>query len=176
MVLELAARAGRFGIVPEFSFVLGTPSNDVSGSIDSDIAYIRRIKEINSRSEIVIYVYSPVSYDDASLLSEARVRGFSFPTRLEDWLRPEWRDFDLRKAPKTPWLRPEDIRKIRNFEWVLNARYPTVSDLGLRPWQASVMKMLGAWRYRTRFYAAPYEIRLAANRLFGYRQPEVEGF
>lgn len=176
VVVDLARRARAFGIVPEFSFVLGTPSDDVSAAIDRDIRYIRKIKETNPDSEIVIYVYSPVSYDDAPLLDRAKAQGFRFPARLEDWLGTEWQEHDLRKSPRAPWLSAEDLRKIRNFEWVLNARYPTVSDMGLRPWQASVMKALGAWRYTAQFYSAPYEIRVVANKLFRYRQPEVEGF
>ena len=63
-----------------------------------------------------------------------------------------------------------------NFERVLNARFPTVSDIKLKRWQTATLKTLGAWRYKLGFYAAPWEIRLVANRLFHYRQPEIEGF
>jgi hypothetical protein len=35
----------------------------------------------------------------------------------------------MRKNPLTPWLTPEMIDKIRNFETVLNGYYPTVSDI-----------------------------------------------
>ena len=176
MVLALAERARQFGVVPEFSFVLGTPSDDIDAGIDADIRYIRMLKSIHPGAEIIIYVYSPVFFDDADLMAEARSRGFRFPERLEDWMRPEWREFDLRKNPATPWLTPAIIRKIRNFEWVLNARYPTASDIKLRAWQITALKTLGAWRYVARFYNAPYEIRFVANRLFRYRQPEIEGF
>jgi radical SAM superfamily enzyme YgiQ (UPF0313 family) len=175
-VLELAARFAQFDIVPEFSFVLGTPADDVDAQIARDIRFIRRIKEINPRSEIVIYVYSPVSFDDAALLQEARQRGFEFPQRLLDWLKPEWASFDLRKSPTTPWLNTRHIEQIRNFERVLNARYPTMSDIRLKAWQTRVLKTLGAWRYRLGVYGAPYEIRFVANRWFKYRQPEIEGF
>jgi hypothetical protein len=63
-----------------------------------------------------------------------------------------------------------------NFERVLNARFPTVSDIKLRRWQTAMLKTLGTWRYKLGFYRAPWEIRLVANRLFRYRQPEIEGF
>jgi radical SAM superfamily enzyme YgiQ (UPF0313 family) len=176
MIFELAARAKKFDIIPEFSFVLGTPSGDVGPQIERDIRYIRRIKEINPRSEIVIYVFSPVFFDDADLLQKSREFGFEFPKRLEDWLQPQWTQFDLRKQPLTPWLKPHDIEQIFNFERVLNARFPTVSDIKLKRWQTQILKTLGAWRYRLGFYVAPWEIRFVANRLFRYRQPEIEGF
>jgi radical SAM superfamily enzyme YgiQ (UPF0313 family) len=176
MVLDLARRMKQFDIVPEFSFVLGAPSDDVGRDIDRDIRYIRRIKEINPRSEIIIYLYSPVSFEDAPLFQRARRHGFAFPQTLTDWLKPEWTEFDLRKNPRTPWLKAEHVDRILNFERVLNARFPTVSDIKLRAWQIAVLKTLGAWRYRTGFYKAPYEIRFVANKWFKYRQPEIEGF
>ena len=176
MVLSLAERMKKFGIIPEFSFVLGAPSDNVSRDIDRDIQYIRRIKEVNPASEIIIYVYSPVSFEDAPLFQKAREHGFKFPEQLTDWLKPEWSNFDLRKDPGTPWLKREHIDRIMNFERVLNARYPTVSDIKLKAWQVATLKALGSWRYVTKFYDAPYEIRFVANRLFKYRQPEIEGF
>jgi len=175
-VLHLAGRMKEFGIVPEFSFVLGTPCDDVDEQIERDIRYIRRIKAINPKSEIVIYIYSPVAFDDAELLQQARDRGFAFPKKLIDWLDPVWQNFDLRKNPQTPWLAPRHVERIMNFERVLNARFPTISDIKLKRWQTTILKTLGAWRYRLGFYAAPWEIRLVANRLFRYRQPEIEGF
>ena len=175
-VLRLAERAEQFDIVPEFSFVLGTPSEDVDSQIERDIRYIRSIKRINPRSEIVIYIYSPVHFDDARLLEQARRFGFDFPKRLTDWLDPVWQSFDLRKNPHTPWLQARHVERIMNFERVLNARFPTIADIKLKRWQSAILKTLGAWRYRLRFYSAPWEIRLIANRLFHYRQPEIEGF
>ena len=41
------------------------------------------------------------------------------------------------------------------FERVLNARFPTVSDIKLKAWQTGILKTLGAWRYKFRFYSAP---------------------
>jgi radical SAM superfamily enzyme YgiQ (UPF0313 family) len=176
MVLDLTHRMKQFGIIPEFSFVLGAPSGNVGRDIERDIQYIRRIKEINPGSEIIIYVYSPVAFEDASLFQKAREYGFKFPEKLIDWLDPAWSNFDLRKDPRTPWLKKEYIDRIMDFERVLNARYPTISDIRLKSWQVATLKALGSWRYLTRFYKAPYEIRFVANRLFRYRQPEIEGF
>jgi anaerobic magnesium-protoporphyrin IX monomethyl ester cyclase len=176
MVLALAERMKGFGIIPEFSFVLGAPSADVATDIERDIAYIRRIKAVNPATEIIIYVYSPVSFQDAPLFQKSREYGFTFPEKLTDWLKPEWSNFDLRRDPKTPWLKQRHVDRIMNFERVLNARYPTISDIRLKSWQVATLKILGSWRYFAQVYRAPYEIRFVANRLFRYRQPEVEGF
>jgi anaerobic magnesium-protoporphyrin IX monomethyl ester cyclase len=175
-VLELCERSRRFGIVPELSFVFGVPSDDVAGDVERDLAFIRECKRIDPAAEIVFYIYSPVHFESATLFREATRLGFRFPERLEDWLLPEWQDFDLRRTAATPWISDDVVRRVREFEQVLSARYPTVSDLRLTPARRRVLRALGAWRYRFGVYRRPYELRLVANRLFKYRRPEAEGF
>jgi anaerobic magnesium-protoporphyrin IX monomethyl ester cyclase len=174
-IVEVVQKMRRYDIVPECSFVLGTPSDDVSASIDRDIAFIRRLKQINPEAEIVIYVYTPIPLDGDSLYETVTATGFAYPSTLEDWTRPEWVSFDLRRNPLTPWLKPGYIRRIRSFEAVLNARYPTNADIKLKPYQIALMKLAGAWRYATKFYYLPYEIKLL-QRAVRYRQPEIQGF
>jgi hypothetical protein len=38
-----------------------------------------------------------------------------------------------------------------------------------------VLRALGSWRYHTRTYAAPWELR-AYHKLVGYQRPEITGF
>ena len=102
--------------------------------------------------------------------------GFSFPKKLEDWLDPAWENFDLRKNPLTPWLTPRVTGKIRNFETVLNAYYPTVSDIKLSGRQRRAIRMAASWRYQLGLYGFPYELKALQRFWLKYRQPEVEGF
>lgn len=177
-ILRFAARLKQFDIIPEYSFVLGTPANtdkEVSDQIDSDIAFIKKVKKVNPKTEIIIYTYSPVPTEGSEMFEKVKSSGFKFPKKLEDWISPEWENFDLRKNPLTPWLKPYMIDKIKNFESVLNAYYPTVSDIKLNRRRTSLLKLAGAWRYKLNFYTLPKEIRLLQV-LFKYRQPEKEGF
>ena len=174
-VLDLAERLKKYGIVPEFSFVLGSPSDNVDKSIDTDIEFIKKVKRINPEAEIIIYIYSPVNYEDSEMSLASKMKGFEYPGTLEEWTSDEWKNFDLRKKTMTPWLKPHHISKIRNFEKVLNAYYPTVSDLKIKGWKKDLLRKLGSWRYSSSFYDAPYEVRLAMK-LLRYRQPETEGF
>ncbi|MBM2840936.1 MAG: radical protein, partial [Bacteroidetes bacterium] len=174
-VLDLAARLKHVGIVPEFSFVLGSPSDDIEADIDRDIAFIRKVKEINPSSEIILYMYAPVVFEDSELSRLSKEHGFEFPRTLEDWMKPEWQKFDLRKTPVIPWLKPHHYEKIRSFERVLNGYYPTVTDVKLTKFRQSVLRTVSSWRYRSGTYTFPLEIR-ALLRLFRYRQPELEGF
>lgn len=177
-IVRFAARLRKFGIIPEYSFVLGTPADteeQVNAQIDADIAFIRRIKEVNPDTEIIIYTYSPVPVEGSDMYEQVKKSGFRFPERLEDWISPEWENFDLRKNPLTPWLKPYMVDKIRDFESVLNAYYPTVSDIRLNKRKRKVLRFLSSWRYGMKFYARPKELR-ALQVLWKYRQPEKEGF
>lgn len=171
--LELAARLGTLGIVPEFSFVVGNPP-DPEADIDVTLEFIRRLKAVNPATEIVLYIYTPVPHD-GTLYDEARAMGFRFPDTLDGWLRGDWQDFSLRRDPHTPWLAPRVQSKVRGFERVLNAWYPTTTDTRLHGPRRAVLRALGSWRYYLRAYRWPLELR-AFQRLVGYQRPETTGF
>lgn len=178
-IKKFAARMRKFDIIPEYSFVLGLPAETpekVMQQIDEDIHFIKTIKEINPDTEIIIYVYSPVPTEGSELYNEVIKSGFRFPENLEDWLDPQWANFDLRKNPLTPWLTPEMVNKILNFETVINAQYPTVSDYKLTTFQKKIMRLLSSLRYKKDFYNFPYELKALQKFWLKYRRPEVEGF
>ncbi|HTB30696.1 MAG TPA: radical SAM protein [Bacteroidia bacterium] len=178
-IISFAKRLRKFGIVPEYSFVMGTPAETpekVMELIDKDIAFLYKVKEANPDTEIIIYVYSPVPTEGSELFKDVLNTGFRFPEKLEDWLNPEWEKFDLHKNPLTPWLTSEMVTKIKNFETVLNGYYPTVSDIKLSSFQRKFMHTISAWRYKSGFYHYPYVIKAFQKYWLRYRQPEIEGF
>lgn len=120
-------------------------------------------------------MYSPVPTEGSDLYKKVLASGFHFPWNLEDWISPHWENFDLRKNPLTPWLTPEMVDKIKDFETVLNSYYPTVSDIRLTGFKRSIMRNLSAIRYKTGLYWKPYELKVL-QLLWKYRQPEIEGF
>ena len=145
----------RFDIIPEYSFVLGTPADtpeQAMKQIEQDIAFIKEIKTINPKTEIIIYVYSPVPTEGSEMYNKVLETGFRFPEKLEDWISPHWENFDLRKNPLTPWLTPEMIDKIKDFETVLNGYYPTVSDVRLSKFKKKYSHTLSSFRYKTGIY------------------------
>jgi radical SAM superfamily enzyme YgiQ (UPF0313 family) len=177
-IARFAERMKKFDIIPEYSFVLGTPGatqEAVMEQIDFDIDFIKKIKAINPDTEIIIYTYSPVPAEGSELYKQVLANGFSFPQKLEDWINPHWEKFDLRKNPLTPWLTPEMIDKIRNFETVLNGYYPTVSDIRMNTLKRKLVKLVSGVRYKTNLYQYPYEIKLL-HKIWKYRQPEIQGF
>jgi radical SAM superfamily enzyme YgiQ (UPF0313 family) len=173
MTLDLAARMRGFGVTPEFSFVLGNPP-DPEADIESTLAFVKQVKEKHPEAEIILYQYTPVPVAGELLDSAART-GFAFPRTLEEWTSPDWREVSRRRSEKLPWIAPRQRRRIKNFERVLNAYHPTGTDPRLVGWRRSVLRALSGWRYKTGFYAAPYELR-ALQKLFGYQRPETAGF
>jgi anaerobic magnesium-protoporphyrin IX monomethyl ester cyclase len=169
--LAMTEKSRRYGIIPEYSFVLGNPP-DPEADIDENIEFIYKIKEINPASEIILYLYTPTP--GGHMYEEAEKLGFRYPETLDEWVSPEWASFSRRRNPHTPWLREEHLRKLNDFETVLNARYPTVSDLKIRPWHRQILRTLGSWRYRTRVYRNPLELR-AFFKYISYTQPEQAG-
>ncbi len=177
-IKEFAQRLRKYDIIPEYSFVLGMPANSeekVTRQINEDIRFIQQIKKLNPDTEIIIYLYSPVPTEGSDLFEEIQKQGFQFPKTLEDWLSPAWENFDLRKNPLTPWLKPKHIRRIQNFETVLNGMYPTSSDFKITKGKRRLLKAVSWWRYKTGFFAFPYEIKLLFK-IWRYRQPEEQGF
>jgi len=178
-IKKFAARLGKYNIIPEYSFVLGTPAESykrVWNQINEDIKFIKEIKEINPKTEIIIYIYSPVATLDSELFDAVEKAGFNFPAKLEEWLEPRWDKFDMRKNPLTPWLKPRMINKIRNFETVLNAYFPTVSDIKLKRFQKQTVRYISSLRYKYNFYFLPIELKILQKFWLKYRQPEIEGF
>jgi hypothetical protein len=152
---------------------MGNPPDPVS-DINTTIQFIRRVKEANPETEMILYVYTPVPHE-GTLYEEARALGFRFPDTLDQWISGDWRHFALRRDPDTPWLNPQIKKMVRDFERVLNAYYPTVTDTKLVGLKRAVLRALGAWRYWMRFYAHPLELR-AFHKFFSYQRPETTGF
>ncbi len=177
-IKSFAARIKKFGIIPEYSFVLGLPAptqKQVWQQIYDEVAFIKEIKTINPQTEIVIYVYTPVPTEGSELYAESAARGFSFPQTLEEWSKEQWLNFDLHREFLTPWLKPEMVRYIHDFETVIHAQYPTVSDHKLSALQRRMMKILSSLRYQTNIFSYPYELKALMKYWLRYRQPEIQG-
>lgn len=173
LTLALAQRMRDHGIVPEFSFVIGTPP-DPLGDLERTFTFIRKVKAINPATEIILYTYTPVP-SDAALSTEASRLGFAFPTTLDEWASDRWRQTALRRGDGIPWMDAAVKRRVRDFERVLNAFYPTSTDRRLTGAVRALLRTVSAWRYASRVYAAPFELQ-ALQRLVHYQRPETTGF
>jgi tRNA A37 methylthiotransferase MiaB len=168
--LAVARRIRQFGIIPEFSFVIGNP-RDPERDTRETLSFIRKIKRVNPTSEIIMYHYVPVPQKTAMY---GNVDGqIDFPSTPEEWATKRWMDFTLRVDPNTPWLKRKTKLLIDNFETVVSSRWPTVQDIRAPRWGRTLLKTLSAWRYAARIYASPRELRWA-HQFISLRKPKEE--
>jgi anaerobic magnesium-protoporphyrin IX monomethyl ester cyclase len=168
--LELAARLRGIGIVPEFSFVVGNPS-DPERDTRETIRFIRKIKKLNPNAEIIVQHYIPTPHPDGMYGGvDAKVE---FPKTPEEWTTEHWFHFSTRTDPHLDWLPRRIKRRIDGFELVVNSRWPTIQDIHLPAWGRTLLKTLSSWRYAFGLYDFPVELEWA-QKLVALRKPRVE--
>ncbi len=168
--LELASKMRKFGIVPEFSLIFGDPA-DSESDFDETVAFARQVKRINPAVEIVVQTYCPVPQRRGEMYG--KLDNFEFPTTPDEWATDRWHNFAMRRDPELSWLPPELRRKIRGFETVMNARWPTVQDWRLPSWGRVMLKGLGTWRYAFGAFDNPVELRWV-QKMVRLREPRLE--
>ena len=168
--IELARRIRQFGIIPEFSFVVGNP-RDPDRDTRECLQFIRKIKKINPASEIILQHYIPVPQRE-TMYGNIQDQ-IQFPGTIEEWASERWLNFTLRKEPGVSWLPSRVKEQIDQFEVVLNSRWPTVQDIRLPAWGRALLRTLGSWRYLSGIYAYPKEL-VWAQKLIDLRKPKAE--
>ena len=91
---EIARLMKSHGIIPEFSFVLGSPP-DPEADIRETLEFIRKVKIVSPLAEIVMYLYTPVPLA-GDLYDAAQAQGFAFPQTLDEWISRAWANFSQR--------------------------------------------------------------------------------
>jgi len=166
--VELARRIREFGIVPEYSMIFGNPA-DAERDVAENIAFARRVKKVNPDVEIVVQTYVPTPQKSGAY-GDVEVQ---FPSTPDEWITDRWYPYLIRTDPELPWLPAHVKRRIRDFETVMNSRWPTMQDLRLPGWGRALLKLLSGWRYALGAYSFPAELRFA-QKLVRLRQPRLE--
>lgn len=169
----IAALCREFGIQSEFSFVMGSNPTHTREDIDATIDLMYELEQINPRSQMHPFVYTPVPF--GAIYDAATRGGLTYPTHLDHWSSREWTQYTLRRNPHTPWLTRGLYNKIINFRAVHQAYFPKTNDRVMPAWKQRVLRVLSGWRYKYRFFRGAYEIRFLL-RLLGNPSPGREGF
>lgn len=165
--MELAERARRHDIIPEFSFVLGDP-DEPEAELENTLAFIRRVKHVNPRVEIITYFYTPTpqrrgTYGDVDALAGT-------PDTLEEWVSPEWVSWMTHENPRVPWLTDRLRARVEDFQIVLKSRFPSMHDRRTRRWGQTLGRVIAARRWRDADYADPRALRTL--RAWARREPD----
>ncbi|MEE8583795.1 MAG: radical SAM protein, partial [Acidobacteriota bacterium] len=179
---ETARLCRQYGVIPEFSFVLGGPQ-DPEGEIERTFQFIRRLKNIHPECEVILYFYSPTPQRDPARRKagqeEARIpvlkaygpQGPELPATPEEWTQPRWLNYVCHQD--APWLSPRMRQKVQDFSRVLYCRYPTAQDYSTPSWGKSLLRNLARLRYSAGLYGHPWELRLARS-FIPLREPQRE--
>jgi anaerobic magnesium-protoporphyrin IX monomethyl ester cyclase len=177
--LAVADLCRHHGVIPELSFMVAPPT-DPEGETERTFEFIREVKRVNPRSEIIVYVYTPLPADSLPENSRSRAAAIplldvggqtlQFPATPEEWTEKRWVDYACHAD--APWLTDHLRRRIQNFVTVLGCRFPTVQDTRSPAWTKSALKVLASWRYRFRRYDRPWELALS-KRLVRLADPRV---
>jgi anaerobic magnesium-protoporphyrin IX monomethyl ester cyclase len=171
----------RNGVIPELSFMLAPPQ-DPEGETERTFEYIRHIKSRFPRTEIMLYVYSPLPPAPGIASphverSVARLRNHQgepliFPDTAAEWAEDRWVDYWCHKD--VPWMTDGLRQRIRDFTTVLGCRFPTATDIRSSRWSKSALRALASWRYRYGRYGRPWELAVS-KKFVRLLDPRVSG-
>lgn len=180
--LEAARRCREYGVIPEFSFVLGGP-DDPEDEIERTLQFVKRVKRIHPQCEVILYFYSPTPQRDPAfaravpdgarlpVLDTYGPDGPPLPTTPEEWTQARWINYVCHQD--APWLSEQMRRRVQDFARVLACRFPTVQDYRTPRWGKAVLRSLATWRYRFARYDHPWELEMA-RKLIPLREPQKE--
>ena len=166
--LEAVEVCHKHGVIPELSFMLAPPQ-DPEGETERTFEFIRLIKRRYPKTEIMIYVYTPLpprtGVTDAAVtraasnLRDCAGEPVTFPKTAEEWASPEWVSYWCHTD--APWVSERLRRRIRDFTTVLGCRFPTATDVRSPSWGKAALRALASWRYRFRHYDRPWELHFS---------------
>lgn len=143
--LDVASKCAVYGIVPEFSFIFCSP-NDTMESLNNTISFIRKIKEICPRSNIIIYFYSSKQSDNMA--------------SLEDFTKKEKYNLMVWNNPNCSNVDKKVVRRSRDFRQVLYAYSPKITDFTNTDFKVWLFKKIAKIRFENEFYSFPIELKL----------------
>ncbi|HEV2703675.1 MAG TPA: radical SAM protein [Steroidobacteraceae bacterium] len=179
--LEAVEKCRSNGVIPQLSFMLAPPQ-DPEGETERAFEFIRRIKRVHPRTEIMLYIYTPLPpapggsnpHVERSVANLKTADGspLRFPTTARQWAEQSWVEYWCHA--NTPWISPQLRQRIQDFTTVLGCRFPTITDVRSPVWGKSALSALASWRYRFRRYGRPWELD-ASQRFIRLWDPRVSG-
>jgi anaerobic magnesium-protoporphyrin IX monomethyl ester cyclase len=169
------------GVIPELSFMLAPP-HDPEEETEKTFDFIRHIKRIHPKTEIMLYIYAPLPPAPGaknpqveravSNLRDSDGAPLVFPSTADGWAEPQWLSYWCHTD--VPWLTERMRRRIRDFTTVLGCRFPTITDVRSPYWGKSALRALASWRYRFERYESPWELDFS-KRFIKLWDPRVSG-
>jgi anaerobic magnesium-protoporphyrin IX monomethyl ester cyclase len=179
--LEAVEKCRSNGVIPELSFMLAPP-HDPEGETEKTFDFIRHIKRLHPKTEIMLYIYAPLPAAPGarnpqveravSNLRDVNGESLRFPATADGWAEPQWLSYWCHTD--VPWLTARMRARIQDFTTVLGCRFPTITDVRSPYWGKSALRALASWRYRFQRYESPWELEFS-KRFIRLWDPRVSG-
>ena len=156
--LEIARRLAHTTMVPEFSFMLGGP-DDPEEEISATFDLIRKLKQIDCRSEIVFHYYTPMPR--ANGLGEQVSSPDGTPESIEEWCEPDWVEWMTFEKPRTAWMNRRLWDRVTNFQLVLESRYPSMHSSRMSGLSGKLLGRMARRRWDEGRFERPVLLRVA---------------
>ncbi|MHB8619886.1 MAG: methyltransferase domain-containing protein [Chloroflexota bacterium] len=159
--LEFADITRRWGILPEFSFVLGfppEPEKDVQASLD----LMYRLKAINPAAHLVPHIYTPLP--DTANYDLATANRFAAPESMRSWLSPRWQRFGRMRGAQTPWISRRLEIQLEGLETAITFRNyldANKSTARINRHARRILRLLVDRRWSRRRFSRPWELTAA---------------
>lgn len=154
--VAVAEKCRSYGIIPEFSFVLGDP-DDPEADVAQTLAFIRRLKAVNPVMELITYFYTPTPQRRGTYGNVDPLEGT--PDTLEEWTTPEWIGWMTHEDPELSWLSRPLKARVEDFALVLKSRFPSVHDSKTKRWGKTLARVLARRRWERGAYENPWMLR-----------------
>lgn len=168
-VLNTAKKCAKFGIIPEFSFMTGFPTENKKDR-NMTLILIDKILKVNSSASIGgLFLYT--AYPGTPLFDLAIKKGFKTPKSLEGWM-----DYSFMTAEKRAnWITKSEKKKIKVISFIVRIIFnkELIKKSFKNPFYKLVLrifKMDGELRWKLRIFSVAPEWRLLEwmyNRLSG---------
>lgn len=154
--LAVAEQTRAYGIIPEFSFVLGDP-DDPEDDINTTLSLVRKLKAVNPDSEMILQFYTPTPQRRETYANVDALAGT--PDTLEEWTEPAWIGWSTHHDPPSHWIARGFKARVEDFELVLTSRFPSLNDVKTHRWGKALAQMLAKRRWDAERYDNPRLLR-----------------
>ncbi len=154
-ILRSAEKCKKFGIVPEYSFMVGFPG-ETYGDVYMTIRVMEKLREINPESHLSLFIYTP--YPGTPLYEFSLKHGLREPRSLEEWA------FFSYDVAVSPWLTKEYgemLEELCFITWLVH--HPSLKHKVSKKSLGVLLEALGkieSIRWKTRFLKLPLEPRI----------------
>ena len=154
--LAVAEQTRAYGIIPEFSFVLGDPA-DPEDDINTTLGFVRKLKTVNPDAEMILQFYTPTPQRRGTYGNVDPLAGW--PDSLEEWTDPAWIGWMTHLDPPSYWLERGLKARVEDFELVLTSRFPSLNDVKTHRWGKALARVLARRRWDAERYDNPRLLR-----------------